>query len=278
MRRRQSACVPKTPASTRTARLAPTHFRAIFISDIHLGFSGCSAGYLLDFLRSTTCDVLYLVGDIIDVWQMKKRLFWPQEHNDVVRTILGKAKHGTRVIYVPGNHDELLRDFDGVVLGNLEIRRNHVHVTRGGVRLLVMHGDEFDGVVRCPPTLARVGSSLYELLLVAHRLVNFLRRKLGLSYWSLAGVVKTRVKRAVTYIANFEAGLAHAARHSDAQGLIAGHIHRAELGTIDDIVYANCGDWVESCTALVERTDGVLELLHWTEHSRSLKQLDLAAA
>ena len=264
--------------ATSVKQLRPVHYRAIFISDVHLGFSGCSAHFLLDFLRSTTCDYLYLVGDIIDVWQMKKKLYWPQAHNDVVRTILGKAKHGTRIMYIPGNHDEQIKDFDKVVLGNLEVHREYIHTTAAGQRFLVVHGDEYDCIVTHSRLLALIGSGLYELLLRANFLVNLLRRKLGFSYWSLAGVLKHAVKNAVNYIGNFEKVLAYQARKYDVDGLITGHIHKAEISLIDGMIYCNCGDWVESCTALVERRDGSLELLHWTEQQTSVKTHSLAAA
>ena len=254
------------------------HYRAIFISDVHLGFSGCSAEFLLDFLRSSTCEYLFLVGDIIDIWQMKKKMFWPQAHNDVVRALLGKAKHGTHVIYVPGNHDEMLRDFDGTCLGNLEIRNRYIHTTLNGQRLLVTHGDQFDCVVRCSRWLAHVGSRLYEVLLSLNNTVNFVRRKLGFPYWSLAGALKHRVKQAVNYIGNFESALAYEARECGVDGVVTGHIHRAALTTIDDIVYSNCGDWVESCTALVECEDGRLQLLSWTEQPADVSTLERAAA
>ena len=257
--------------------LRPQYYRSIFISDVHLGFSGCSADYLLSFLRSTRCDYLYLVGDIIDVWQMKKKIFWPQSHNDVIRTILGKAKHGTRIIYVPGNHDELLRDFESLVLGNLEIHDEYIHITKSGKKFLVLHGDQFDGVVTHSRYLALIGSSLYELLLKANIIINFIRRKFGFSYWSLASMLKQKVKTAVTYIGNYETALAHAAKSKNVDGIISGHIHRAEISQINDIVYCNCGDWVESCTALVERHDGMIELLHWTEKKETLKVLEEAA-
>ena len=265
------------PATNRVSRIGPVHYRAIFISDVHLGTPGCSAPFLLDFLRSTTCDYLYLVGDIIDIWQMKKRIYWPQAHNDVIRTILGKAKHGTRIIYVPGNHDELLRDYDGITMGNLELRERCVHTTRSGRRLLVIHGDQFDAVVRCPRLLTMIGSVLYDRLVDLNSLVNFIRRKLGFSYWSLAGMLKHKVKQAVDYVGNFESALAYAASRHGADGLVSGHIHRAELTVINDVIYCNCGDWVESCTALVERNDGNLELLHWTDQQKSIKTFNLAA-
>lgn len=260
-------------------RIKPAHYRAIFISDVHLGFSGCSAAFLLDFLRSTTCDYLYLVGDIIDIWSMKKKLYWPQEHNDVIRTILGKAKHGTRIIYVPGNHDEILRDFDTIQFGNLQINNDVViHTTRGGKRLLVIHGDQFDSVVRCSKMLAIIGSRLYDMLLKANVTINYLRRSLGFPYWSLAGMLKKRVKKAVNYISNFETAISYAAEKHRVDGVISGHIHHAEISMKDDLIYGNCGDWVESCTALVETNDGSLELIHWTEQQHSIKTLVLAAA
>jgi UDP-2,3-diacylglucosamine pyrophosphatase LpxH len=254
------------------------HYRAVFVSDVHLGFPGCSASYLLDFLRSTTCDYLYLVGDIIDIWQMKKKLYWHQHHNDVIRSILGKAKHGTRIIYVPGNHDELLRDYDGMKFGNLEIQERCIHTTKCGKRLLVIHGDQFDSIVKLSRTLALIGSSVYEWLLTANTLVNYVRRKLGLSYWSLARVLKQKVKRAVTYISNFETVLANEAKKLQVHGIIAGHIHRAEITTINDLIYCNCGDWVESCTALVETNDGKLEIIHWADEQSSVKTYPLIAA
>lgn len=260
------------------SRIKPVHYRAIFISDVHLGFSGCSAEFLLDFLRSTTCDYLYLVGDIIDVWQMKKKLYWPQAHNDVIRTILGKAKHGTKVIYVPGNHDEVFRDFEFTQLGNLQIVNECIHTTASGKRLLVIHGDQFDSVVRCSKMMAIIGSRLYEFLLSANILINYLRRRIGLSYWSLAGMLKRRVKKAVNYISNFEMALVYAAEKHKVDGLVSGHIHHAEISIINDLIYCNCGDWVESCTALVEKKDGSLELINWTEQQSSLKTMPLEAA
>ncbi len=276
-----SACILRTQMNSAAANFASrtgtTHYRTLFISDVHLGFSGCSANYLLDFLRSTTCDYLFLVGDIIDVWQMRKRPYWPQQHNDVIRTILGKAKHGTRLIYIPGNHDEVIRDFAGMVLGNLEIHSEYVHTTADGRRLLVMHGDEFDGVVRSSRALALIGSSLYEVLLEINGIVNAVRRRLGFSYWSLAAVLKHKVKQAVSYISNFEVAVAHAAARRDVSGVVCGHIHRAEIRQVNGILYCNCGDWVESCTALFEQPDGSLGLLRWADQPALVKTMDLAA-
>jgi UDP-2,3-diacylglucosamine pyrophosphatase LpxH len=240
--------------------------RSVFISDVHLGFKGCQAGYLLDFLRRVDCDTIYLVGDIIDLWALTRSFFWPQEHNDVIRTLLGKAKHGTRVVYVPGNHDRLFRDHDGLTLGNVEIRREVVHETVDGRRFLVLHGDEFDGIVRASPLLESIGSSAYSLVLALNRHLNALRLRLGYPYWSLAAFLKHKVKNAVKFIAGFERAVAAEARSRGLDGIICGHIHRAEISCIDGIVYCNDGDWVESCTTLVEDYAGRLSLLRWTEH------------
>jgi UDP-2,3-diacylglucosamine pyrophosphatase LpxH len=197
---------------------------------------------------------------------LTRSFFWPQEHNDVIRTLLGKAKHGTRVVYVPGNHDRLFRDHDGLTLGNVEIRREVVHETVDGRRFLVLHGDEFDGIVRASPLLESIGSSAYSLVLALNRHLNALRLRLGYPYWSLAAFLKHKVKNAVKFIAGFERAVAAEARSRGLDGIICGHIHRAQISCIDGIVYCNDGDWVESCTTLVEDYAGRLSLLRWTEH------------
>ncbi len=255
--------------------LRPMTFRTIFISDVHLGSRGCQAGMLLDFLRSVRCETLYLVGDIIDFWSMRRGFYWPQEHNEVVRTVLGMARHGTRVVYVPGNHDELFRDHIGTVFGNVEILARSIHRTADGRRLLVLHGDEFDGVVRCSPLLARIGSRAYDMLIWLNGYLNACRRYLGYGYWSLAAFLKHRVKNAVQYIGDFEHAVARAARQEGVDGLVCGHIHRPEVRMVDEILYCNDGDWVESCTALAEHRDGRLELLHWAEISAREQQQSL---
>ena len=255
----------QTPAPRPTIRL-----RTVFLSDTHLGFKGCRAEFLLDFLRRVECEQIYLVGDIIDVWSLTRSFYWPQAHNDVIRTILGKAKHGTRVVYVPGNHDRPFRDHDGLVLGNVEIRRQAVHCTADGRWLLVLHGDEFDSIVRASPLLESVGSQAYAIALTLNRWLNTLRRSLGYPYWSLSAFLKDRVKNAVKYIANFERAIAAEARRRGLDGVVCGHIHRAEIRDIDGITYCNDGDWVESCTALVEDFQGRLSLLRWTEQAEVL--------
>jgi UDP-2,3-diacylglucosamine pyrophosphatase LpxH len=240
-------------------------FRTVFISDVHLGFKGCRAEFLLDFLRRVECQQIYLVGDIIDVWSLTRSFYWPQAHNDVIRTVLGKAKHGTRVVYVPGNHDRPFRDHDGLVLGNVEIRREAVHETADGRRFLVLHGDEFDSIVRASPVLESLGSTAYAFALRLNRYVNAVRQRLGYPYWSVSAFLKHKVKNAVKYIANFERAVAVEAERRGVNGVICGHIHRAEITEIDGIAYCNDGDWVESCTALVEDFQGRLSLLRWTE-------------
>jgi UDP-2,3-diacylglucosamine pyrophosphatase LpxH len=247
-------------------------FRSVFISDVHLGFRGCSADYLLDFLHSIETDTLYLVGDIIDLWSLRKSFFWPQQHSNVIRTILGKAKHGTRVVYIPGNHDSTFREYDGMVFGNLEIRREAVHETADGRRFLVLHGDEFDGVIKASPLLEALGNRAYAFILRLNRYVNFFRRMFGFPYWSIAAYLKHKVKNAVKYIANFERALALEARRRGLDGMICGHIHRAEITDIDGVLYCNDGDWVESCTTLTEDHSGRLSLLRWTERKAILTQ------
>ena len=246
----------------RSANL-PLRLRTVFISDIHLGFKGCSADLLLDFLHHVEVDRLFLVGDIIDVWSMRKSMYWPQSHNNVLRTILGKAKRGTKVIFVPGNHDEVFRDFDGAVFGNLEIHREYIHQGADGRRMLVIHGDEFDSVVQCSPWLAKLGSSIYDFLLAANPYVNWARRQFGLPHWSLAAYLKHKAKTAVQYIGSFEEAVAQAARKRGVDTVVCGHIHRAEMRDINGVLYCNDGDWVESCTALVEDMHGKLRLIDW---------------
>ncbi|MDE2306026.1 MAG: UDP-2,3-diacylglucosamine diphosphatase [Gammaproteobacteria bacterium] len=244
-------------------RPAPIRVRSVFISDVHLGFKGCSADLLLEFLHSVEMDYLFLVGDIIDVWSMKKTMFWPQEHNNVVRTILGKAKRGTRVIYVPGNHDEVFREFDGAVFGNLEIHREYLHTAADGRRMLLLHGDEFDSVVKCSPWLAKLGSDIYDLLLALNPYINWVRRKLNRPHWSLAAYLKHKAKTAVQYIGSFEDAVAQAARKRGVDTVVCGHIHHAEIRQIDGVTYCNDGDWVESCSSLVEDMNGALRLIDW---------------
>lgn len=249
------------------ARLA---FRTIWISDTHLGTSGCQAELLLDLLKSTDCETLYLVGDIIDGWQLRKGWYWPPRHNDVVRCVLKKAKHGTRVVYIPGNHDEAFRDYVGLNFGGIELLPETIHQTADGRRLLILHGDEFDGVVLYARWLAFLGDSAYTLLLKLNGLLNRVRKLRGLPYYSLSAKIKKRVKNAVQFISSFEQAVAHAAVERGADGVVCGHIHTAEIRQIGNVTYYNDGDWVESCTALVEHSDGRMEILDWARHKQSL--------
>ena len=243
-------------------------FRTIWISDVHLGTPGCNAALLLDFLKSVECETLYLVGDIIDAWRLKKGWHWPPAHNDVVRCILKMAKRGAHVVYVPGNHDESLRDYVGLAFGDVTVADEVIHQTVDGRRLLVLHGDQFDGVVLYAKWLALLGDNAYELLLKSNALVNWVRRRFGLPYWSLAAYMKKRVKNAVQFISRFEEVVAHAAADRHVDGVVCGHIHSAEIREFGNVTYYNDGDWVESCTALVEHGDGRMEVLDWAEHKR----------
>ncbi len=253
-------------------------YRSVWISDLHLGTPGCQALALLDFLRSIECDTLFLVGDIVDGWQLRRSWYWPQSHNDVVQKLLRKARKGTRIIFVPGNHDEFARRYVGHEFGGIEIAEDWIHVTADGRRLWVTHGDLFDGVVQCAKWLAHVGDRLYEFTLRLNRHLNSLRARMGLPYWSLSGYLKQKVKRAVSYVGDFEAAVAREARRRGVQGVVCGHIHRAELREIEGIVYANDGDWVESLTALVEHGDGRLELVDWSLPARARDTAPLAPA
>jgi UDP-2,3-diacylglucosamine pyrophosphatase LpxH len=240
-------------------------YRAIFISDLHLGTPGCQAVALLDFLRRTESDDLYLVGDIVDGWQLRRRWYWHQSHNDVIQKLLRKARKGTRVVFVPGNHDEGARDFIGVAFGDIVIQHEAVHTTADGRRLLVTHGDLFDGVIRCARWLALLGDVLYTVVLRLNRHFNAVRARLGLPYWSLSQYLKHKVKNAVSYIGAFEEAVAREARQRGFDGVVCGHIHHAEMRRIGDTLYCNDGDWVESLTALVEHDDGRLEIVRWTD-------------
>jgi UDP-2,3-diacylglucosamine pyrophosphatase LpxH len=255
-----------SPSNKGPAKKGPAvKLRTVFISDIHLGTRGCRADLLLEFLSTIEAETLVLVGDIVDVWALRRALYWPQLHTDVVRKILGMARKGTRVIYVPGNHDEAFREFSGWTFGNLEVRREYRHETADGRDLMVVHGDEFDSVVKTAPWLARLGSRAYDFLLWLNRYVNFFRRVFGFPYWSLAAYLKHKVKNAVQYIDSFEKVVAYAARRRGVDGVVCGHIHRPEITTIDGILYCNDGDWVESCSTLVEDLQGRLSLWNWAE-------------
>lgn len=242
------------PITTRT-------YRTIFISDIHLGSLGCQAEMLLDFLRHTECDTLYLVGDIIDGWRLKRSWYWPQPHNDVVQKILRKARKGTRVVFIPGNHDEFARSYVDHHFGGVEVMAEAVHETADGRRMLITHGDEFDSIIRYAKWLAKLGDGLYLFSLVLNQWLNRVRRRYGRSYWSLSAYLKYKVKNAVKYIDQYETAVADMVRRRDFDGIVCGHIHHPETRQFKDVLYANCGDWVENCSALVEHADGRLEIV-----------------
>ena len=255
----------RRPSSREPCPEGRRKYRTIWISDVHLGTKGCNAGMLIDFLDSVDSETMYLVGDIIDGWRLKKKFFWPDSHNDIVWRILKRAKRGTRIVYIPGNHDEMFRQFTGLHFGGVEIRRAAFHTTADGRRLMVLHGDEFDAIMLAHRWLAFVGDALYHVLMGLSRRVNAVRRWFGLPYWSLSKVAKHKVKNAVEFISRYEEVVARAAGERGVDGVVCGHIHTAEIANFDGIEYYNDGDWVEGCTALVEHFDGRMEVLHWPE-------------
>ena len=245
-------------------------YRSVFISDTHLGTRGCRSDFLADFLRRTSCQHLFLVGDIIDGWRLRKSWYWDDSHDEVLRLILQQARTGTEVTYIPGNHDEMFRPWLplGLDIAGIHLRREAVHVTAAGKHLLVIHGDEFDSVVRYAKFLALLGDWAYAMALTFNRYFNALRRRLGYPYWSLSAWLKRQVKEAVKAIDRFEAALANEARRRGFDGVVCGHIHHAEMREVNGVLYINDGDWVESCTALVEHHDGRLELIDWAALNR----------
>lgn len=251
-------------------------FRTLFISDVHLGSRGCQADLLLDFLRHHDADTIYLVGDIVDGWQLRSSWYWPQAHNDVVQKLLRKARKGTRIIYIPGNHDEVLRDYLGTHFGGIEVVEQAVHEAGDGKRYLVVHGDLFDVVIKHARWLAYVGGHAYEAAIFVNRVLNSVRRAFGFTYWSLSQWAKLKVKNAVNFIGEFETVLAAEAHRHGVDGVICGHIHHAAIRN-GEISYINCGDWVESCTAVVEHEDGRFEIVRWTEAAHGRASTDVYA-
>lgn len=244
------------------------HFRTLFLSDLHLGTRGCQAERVLDFLRHHDADTIYLVGDIIDGWQLKSGWYWPQTHNDIVQKFLRKARKGTLIVYVPGNHDDFLRAYLGIHLGGVIVEEPSVHIGANGKRYLVIHGDLFDAVVTNARWLALLGDWAYTWALGLNQIFNRVRRRLGFPYWSLSQWAKLKVKNAVSYINEYEKIIASEARRMDADGVICGHIHHAVIKNTNGIRYINCGDWVESCSAVAEHHDGRFELITWTDAQR----------
>ena len=253
------------------------HFRALFISDVHLGARGCQAELFLDFLRHHDADIIYLVGDIFDGWRLRSSWYWPQAHNDVVQKLLRKARKGARMIYVPGNHDEFLRDYYGTHFGGIEVVEDAIHEVASGKRYLVIHGDLFDVVIRHARWLALLGDKAYDAAIWLNTHFNMVRRAFGLTYWSLSQWAKLKVKNAVNFIGEFERTLALEARRRGLDGVICGHIHHAVIRDNADFCYVNCGDWIESCTAVVEHFNGALEIITWTAREARPDPARLAA-
>ena len=241
-------------------------YRTLFISDVHLGSKSAKAEFLIDFLRHHDADRIFLVGDIVDGWRLKRSWHWPQAHNDVVQQLLRKARKGTGIVYIAGNHDEFLRGFQGVHFGGVVVADRAIHVAADGRRYLVIHGDQFDGVVHSIRWLAYLGDRAYDVAIIVNRVVARVRRSLGLSYWSFSSWAKVRVKEAVNFISAFQEIVVEEARRSDVDGVICGHIHHAVIEEMDGIRYVNTGDWVESCTAVAEHFDGTMEIIAWAQN------------
>lgn len=248
----------------------PRRFRTLFISDIHLGTKGAQADALLEFLRDHDAETIYLVGDIVDGWRLRSGWYWPQSHNDVVQKLLRKGRKGTRIIYIPGNHDEFLRDFYGTHFGGIQVCEKALHKAADGKRYLVIHGDAFDMVVMNAKWLAFLGDWAYEIALALSTRINLVRRRFGFTYWSLSAWAKLKVKNAVNYISRFEETLAMEAQRHGVDGVICGHIHCAAMHDFDGFTYINTGDWVESCSAVVEHADGRMEIIRWSAQSHML--------
>ena len=254
------------PARPRPARSGQS-VRTAWISDVHLGTRTSNADALLQFLRDYDCDRLYVVGDLIDIWSLRRSRYWPQQHNDVIQKILRKARKGVPVTFIPGNHDEFVSTFAGSY-GNICIQSHAIHKTADGRKILIIHGHELDTVVQNVKWLAYVGDVGYQFLLSLNPAINFVRRRFGLGYWSLSAYAKKRVKDAVSFIGEFEKAVARYAERFSVDAILCGHIHSAAIRQFGErLTYYNCGDWVESCTALIERYDGTIELVHYPAFS-----------
>ena len=260
---RQPGAVAEAPPADDPGGEGCRRYRTLFLSDVHLGARGCRAEALVDFLRHNDAETIYLVGDIVDGWALKSAWYWPQAHNDVVQKLLRKVRKGTRIVYVPGNHDEFLRGYYGTHFGGIEVVERAIHVGADGRRYVVVHGDHFDLVIRHARWLALLGDHAYDAAIVANRVLNRVRRWLGLPYWSVSQWAKLKVKQAVNHIGDFERALVLEAKRHDAAGVICGHIHHAAIHDAFGPRYVNCGDWVESCTAIAEHPDGRLEIIAW---------------
>ena len=254
-------------------------YRTIWISDLHLGSTQCQADVLLDFLKFNESEKLYLVGDIIDFWSLSKKMYWPRDHNTVIQKLLRKARHGTQIIYIPGNHDENIREYDGFVFGDIIVKKSDIHTTALGKRFLIVHGDEYDTIARYHQWLAKLGSESYDLLLQFNRYLRIVRRWLGIqSHFSLAAYLKFKVKNAVQFISDYEQSIVNTLNDEGVDGVVCGHIHHAEIKDFSGFMYVNTGDFVESCTAIVEHFSGKLELVNWHKTETAMDYEPLEAA
>ncbi|MFT5888960.1 MAG: UDP-2,3-diacylglucosamine pyrophosphatase LpxH [Zhongshania sp.] len=252
---------------------AKRRYKTVWLSDIHLGFKDCRADYLLDFLSQLECETLYLLGDVVDLWALKRSFFWPASHYEVVRQLFKMASEGTRVVYIPGNHDEPLRDYVGHILGPIEIKREAIHTTVGGKRLLMFHGDCLDEHIKLRIWEHFLGDPAYDFLLFLNRWVNFCRRRFGRNYWSLATYIKQHIPSAKQVIKAFEIAAVKEASRRGLDGVVCGHIHQPALSRVNGLLYCNDGDWIENCTLLGETHGGNFELLQWTEHQTLLQSM-----
>ena len=256
---------------------ATERVKTLFLSDIHLGTRGCQAEQLLSLLKHYDAETIFLVGDIIDGWRLKSVWHWPAPHNVVVQKLLRKVRKGARIVYIPGNHDEFLRDYVGESFGGIDIMEEATYELIDGRKALILHGDKFDTVVRNIKWLAHLGDWAYELAMFINRYLNTVRRMLGMPYWSFSAASKAKVKQAVSFIGAFEDAVIADARHQGAQVVVCGHIHHATIRQVGPILYVNCGDWVESRTAIAEHLDGRLELIRWDEAASRAAQTTWAA-
>lgn len=245
--------------------MTTNHYRTIWISDTHLGDKNTQAEQLEDFLRNTSSDYLFLLGDIIDLWKMSKRAHWPIAHQQVLKVIFNKAKHGTEVIYVPGNHDPFFKDFNGLHIGHIGIEQEYIHTLKNGKRILLIHGDQLDEKVACSRLLYRTGDIAYASIVTLNRWINGVRKRLGMKYWSLSGALKLKSKKAQCFIERFEQQAVAYAKSQEVDGIFCGHIHQSKLTEIDGILYGNDGDWLESCSSIVENHNGELKLIKWSK-------------
>ncbi|MGD0958351.1 MAG: UDP-2,3-diacylglucosamine diphosphatase [Methylomonas sp.] len=248
------------------------HYRTIWISDLHIGSTQCQADTLLDFLKHNDSEKLYLVGDIIDFWALSKKMYWPQDHNTIIQKFLRKARHGTQITYIPGNHDENVREYDDYIFGDIVVKKSAIHTTLNGKRLLIVHGDEYDTIAKHHKWIAKLGSVGYDTLIEVNRYLRIFRNFLGMrSNFSLAAYVKFKVKNVVQFISDYEVSIVNTLKNGNLDGVICGHIHHAEIKDIEGFLYINTGDFVESCTAIVEHFDGSIELIKWAkQESRAM--------